>query len=59
MDQCPRCGSSDLLEYSDVVECGECHLTFRKRFLDTMDDDEILAEEEKKAFLDAFLEDEW
>jgi ribosomal protein S27AE len=58
MDQCPRCGSPNLLEYGDIVECGECHLTFRKRFLDEMDEDEILAEEEKKGFLDAFYDSE-
>ena len=59
MYQCPRCGSSSLLDYGDEVECVDCHLTFRKQSLDEMEDEEILAEEEKKSFLDAFLDEEW
>jgi hypothetical protein len=57
MYQCPRCGSSDLIDFGEIFECSICHLSFRKRFLDELEEDEILAEEEKKAFLDAFKDD--
>ena len=53
--RCPRCGSADLLEFKDVVKCMECRLMFRTQFLNKIDDDKILAEEEKKAFLDIFF----
>lgn len=56
MYKCPRCGSS-MLDYKNEVECVKCHLTFRKQSLEDLDADDILAEEEKKAFLDAFLDD--
>lgn len=46
-----------MLDYENEVECVECHLTFRKQSLEDYDDEDILAEEEKKAFLDTFLDE--
>ena len=50
---CPRCNSTDLLIYDEIVECPECNLTFTKKFLRELQDDSILAEEEKDNFVHA------
>jgi ribosomal protein L37AE/L43A len=51
---CPRCKSKDLLIHEEIIECPKCQLTFTKKFLDSLDDHSILAEEEKASFLRSF-----
>lgn len=48
---CPSCKSKNLLIYDEIVECPICKLTFTKKFLKELQDDSILAEEEKADFL--------
>jgi hypothetical protein len=48
---CPRCKSKQLLIYNEIIECPYCKLTFTKRFLKNLQDDSILAEEEKTDFV--------
>jgi len=48
---CPRCGG---FEYNESFNCFKCRLEFEKQDCDEFDDEDILAIEEKMAFLDAF-----
>jgi transposase-like protein len=51
---CPRCKSKNLLVYDEIIECPQCQLTFTKKFLKELQDDSILAEEEKADFIHIF-----
>ena len=48
---CPRCKSKDLLIHDEIIECPKCQLTFTKKFLKELEEDSILAEEEKADFI--------
>lgn len=48
---CPRCKSKNLLIHDEIIECPKCKLTFTRRFLNQLQDDSILAEEEKIEFI--------
>ncbi len=55
---CPRCHSSKILAYNDHIECLDCHLNFSIEDLESdIEDDNILAEEEKSGVLDAFKDE--
>jgi len=48
--QCPRCNDSkDIIEMADSIYCIYCKLSFKKKYLDSIEDKStILAEEEKE-----------
>lgn len=57
--RCPACGSDDVIDQGEVIECRSCRLEFFKEFLeDEIDEENLLSEQELKAFADAFDEDE-
>jgi hypothetical protein len=53
---CPRCGSQDIIEYYDSIECPKCNLEFDKEFLGIIPDEDILARQELERFTRTFLE---
>jgi transcription elongation factor Elf1 len=53
---CPRCGSKNIIEYDDFIECPKCDLEFDKEFLGIIPDEDILSRQELIAFTDAFVE---
>lgn len=54
---CPRCQSFMVKERENTIYCFRCELTFDKKFLKILDDEDILANEELKGVIDAFLGD--
>ena len=57
--QCPRCNDSkDIIEMEDYIYCRYCRLSFKKTYLDSIEDKStILAEEEKEEITKIFHED--
>ena len=53
---CPRCKTTEVIEYPDSIECPNCLLEFDKKHIDVIPDDEILAFGEMGAFIDGFEE---
>ena len=51
---CPRCKSNKIIDHGEYIECPECSLDFFKKYLEEIDDENILAEQELKGFTDAF-----
>ncbi|MFX0106155.1 MAG: hypothetical protein ACFE75_11775 [Candidatus Hodarchaeota archaeon] len=55
--QCPNCQSGDIIEYDDYIECLNCGLEFFKEFINgEVDEENLLSEQELKAFADSFEE---
>ena len=54
---CPRCQSFQVIVNVTDVFCFSCKLTFNKKFLQFLDDEDILANEELEGIIDAFPED--
>jgi len=54
---CPRCKSFRLKVLKTSVFCSSCKLTFNKKSLKILKDEEILANEELKGIIDVFTED--
>jgi len=55
---CPRCKSNKILIQNDYIECLECNFRFSIEDLESdIEDENILAEEEKSAVLDAFKDE--
>lgn len=48
---CPRCQNSNIIEYSDSIECPICKLEFYKKDLIKYKDNQILAIQEKSDFI--------
>lgn len=56
---CPRCKSENIIVYDDFFECVDCGLSFFLEDIESdMDDENILALEEKHGIVDAFDEEE-
>ncbi|MFX1478340.1 MAG: hypothetical protein ACFFCI_09415 [Promethearchaeota archaeon] len=59
---CPRCGSTDIVEYESTFDCTHCRdtsglpLEFKKEFIGKIPDNEILAIQEMGAIFDEFEE---
>jgi hypothetical protein len=53
---CPRCKSSEVLEYDDFIECPKCLLDFDKGLFGKIPDDEMLSRQEMGGALDSFEE---
>jgi len=51
---CPRCKSEDIIEYDEFIHCIKCKLDFDKKFLNKIDDDDILARQEVGGFYGTF-----
>ena len=49
---CPRCQNVGIIEHPDSIECQNCNLEFDKSDFDKFEDENILAIEEKKNFID-------
>lgn len=54
---CPRCKSRDIIEYKNSIECPKCKLEFDKELFGVVDDENMLARQEVRGFLNSF-EDE-
>lgn len=53
--RCPECNGNRIIDYGKIFECMICRLEFDKESFKLIEDEEnILAEEDKKAFGDAF-----
>ena len=48
---CPRCGNKNIVEYSESFDCPVCRLEFEKKDCDELDDENVLAIEEKLSFV--------
>jgi transposase-like protein len=55
---CPYCKSKNLSIHDEIVECSKCKLTFTKKFLRELQDESILAEEEKVEFIRLMIDEE-
>ncbi|MFX1478047.1 MAG: hypothetical protein ACFFCI_07935 [Promethearchaeota archaeon] len=55
---CPRCKSSDVEDWGEIIYCPHCDLEFDKEFFGEVDDEDILSREELSAFTKVF-EDEF
>jgi len=44
---CPRCKTEEIIEYDDSFDCPICSLEFEKKDCELLEDDQILAVEEK------------
>ena len=53
---CPRCGSQDIIEYYDFIECPKCNLEFDKEFLGIIPDEDILSRQELEGISSTFLD---
>ena len=53
---CPRCKTLEVIEYPNSIECPNCLLTFGKRHIGIILDEEILAFGEVGAFINGFEE---
>lgn len=57
--RCPACDSDDIIDHGDIIECRSCRLEFFKEFIGSeIDKENLLSEQELKAFADAFDDDE-
>ncbi len=54
---CPRCMSFQVKEQDRSIFCPRCKLNFDKKFLDLLEDEDILANEELNGIIDLFIED--
>ena len=55
----PACGSEDIIDYGDLIECCRCGLEFFSESIDgEIDEENILSEQELKAFAETFDDDE-
>lgn len=55
---CPRCKSRDIIEYETFIECPKCKLEFEKEFFGVVDDENMLARQEVRGFIDSFDEND-
>ena len=56
---CPRCKSENVFVFDSHIECAECGSSLLIEDIESdIDEENILAEEEKDAFADAFDEEE-
>jgi len=55
---CPRCKSREIIEYETFIECPKCKLEFEKEFFGVVDDENMLARQEVRGFIDSFDENE-
>ncbi|MHA1914470.1 MAG: hypothetical protein ACW986_03665 [Promethearchaeota archaeon] len=53
---CPRCKSSDILEFDKFISCPKCALDFNKEDVGNIPDDQIVARQEMGGLFDAFDE---
>lgn len=53
---CPRCGSKDIIEYYDYIECIKCNLEFDNEFLGVIPDEDILSRQELQGISSTFIE---
>ena len=53
---CPRCQSLRVEERERSIYCPRCELTFDKKFLRVLRDEDILASEELEGIIDIFKE---
>ncbi|MFX1322958.1 MAG: hypothetical protein ACFFAQ_15075 [Promethearchaeota archaeon] len=53
--KCPRCGSSNLINYGKIFECTNCHLEFYKEIDEDIEDENRLSLQEMKGFFNSFL----
>jgi hypothetical protein len=54
---CPRCQSFQVIVNATEVFCFNCRLTFDKKFLQLLDDEDILANEELEGIIDILVDD--
>ena len=54
---CPRCQSFQVKERERSVFCPRCELNFDKKFLQILEDEDILANEELEGIIEVFAED--
>ena len=55
---CPRCKSNKILVHNDHIECLDCNFRFCIEDLESdIEEENMLAEEEKSAVLDAFKDE--
>ena len=55
---CPRCKNEKIIEFDDFIHCPHCKLDFDKHILSITDDENIMASQELKEFLEAFNDEE-
>ena len=51
---CPRCKSSDVEDWGEIIYCPHCDLEFDNEFIGEIDDEDILSREELAAFSKTF-----
>ncbi|MFX0072078.1 MAG: hypothetical protein ACFFAO_13400 [Candidatus Hermodarchaeota archaeon] len=52
---CPRCGTKNIIDYEDTIECPRCRLEFEKSDFENFEDEDILSIEEKLDISDVFF----
>jgi len=52
--RCPKCKDKKLEEFGGIVVCSKCKQEFNKKSLNTLDEDDILSNQEMKWMLDSF-----
>jgi len=55
---CPRCKSLNIIEYETFIECPKCKLEFDKELFGVVDDENMLARQEVRGFIDSFDEND-
>ena len=55
---CPRCQFLQVKERERSVFCPRCELNFDKKFLQILEDEDILANEELESIIDVFAEED-
>ena len=53
---CPRCQTFQVKELERTIYCFKCELTFDKKFIHLVDDEDILAYEELEGIVDVFID---
>lgn len=51
---CPACKNEEVIEFNDHIHCPHCKLDFNKRFLNVIDDENVLSRQELGGVIDAF-----
>jgi len=53
---CPRCKTTDIIDYEDRIECRVCHSEFLKQHFTTLKAEDILSVREMLSFISVFEE---
>jgi len=52
--RCPYCHSEDVEDYGSYIHCPNCDLDFDKTSLETVDEEDIMSQQDLNVFVKAF-----